>query len=315
MNIAVVRDGGLGDIITILYFCNYHYHSGHNITFIAHKRFHNFLLSQKCISSVKESFNDKDFDLVLNFQAIEHELKNNNNHKYKFKNKYNNKNCLNAEGLPDVTNTPLREIFYNYANSFLKTEPLFFEIKVPDYIDKQVKEYFKNFKKPIICVNHIATAFNRTLNIDEINGLFINNQLGTLVNISSEYFISKQNNAFEIFDKNFHFLSSLIKNCDILFTCNTGSLHIGNNYFKHVITFDTSWPIKEYNILQNPNLHILNPSNKCTNCRLHTGCWLDENVLKTTYNKDFNKEKTPICCYFDHNLVIEKLKKIYNIIK
>lgn len=315
MNIAVVRDGGLGDIITILYFCNFYYHSGHNITFIAHERFHNFLLSQECVSSAKESFNNDDFDLVLNFHRIEHELKNNKNNKYKFKNKSNNKNCLNALGLPDVTVTPIHEIFYNYANTIIKTEPLFFEIRVPDFIDKQVKEYFKNFKKPIICVNHIATTFNRTFNIDEINGLFIVNQLGTLVNISPEYFISNQNNAFEILDKNFLFLSSLIKNCDILFTCNTGTLHLGNNYFKHVISFDTSWPIKEYNILQNPNLHILKPGNECNNCRLHKGCWLDENISTDILDKDFNKEKTPSCCYFDHNLVIEKLRKIYNIIK
>jgi hypothetical protein len=76
MNIDVYRSGGLGDIITVLYFCNYYHQSGHKVNFISHDRFDNFILNQKCINGIRpHPFTH----MTLDYNDVEHDITYNGN--------------------------------------------------------------------------------------------------------------------------------------------------------------------------------------------------------------------------------------------
>jgi len=282
-NLNVKRNGGLGDIINILYFCNYYKKSGHNINFVCNKNFHEFIKLQKVTNTVSEKlFKNNYFNLF--FDGREHsDLKDINNNVY--------------------------DIFYRHGNNLIQTEPLYFEIKTDKECDKKVLDFYNSLKRPIVCVNSIASAINRSFNISDTKKLFNLKFNGTLVNIS--HYIEFENviNAFSKLPKTLTMFTSLIKHCDLLFTCNTGSLHIGNNFFKPTITFDSSWPISEYDVFKNPNLYVLPSSSDCINCKRHGGCNIEE-IGDTVYKEDKHKLLTPKCCSFNSSLVIDKINEL-----
>ena len=311
--ITVHRDGGFGDILIILYFCKYYHTIGYKIQFITHSRFHGFLIQQPFIDSV---FDKKctSSDIDIDFNAIEHHESYNQNHLYnKFDiSKIRHENVLNSERRFDITNASLYDIFYKFANTIIPTEPEFFTLNIPFVENKTVQQYYSKLKRPIICVNHISTTFNRTLNIHSINELFTTCDVGTLVNVSPQYAIAHQCNVYEVLPQSFEILIALIYNCNIVFTTNTSTLHIANNLHKPTIAFNTSWNVDEYNINNNKNFHILESISPCTNCRLHSCCMLDENIKISTHNADFHVEQTPICCNFNSKDVIKQIKIIAN---
>lgn len=282
-NLNVCRNGGLGDIINLLYFCNYYKKSGHNINFVCGEKFYDFIKLQKVTNTVNDKLLKNNY-FNLTFDGREHsDLKQINNNVF--------------------------DIFYRHGNNLIKTEPLYFEIKTDKECDEKVLNLYKNLKRPIVCVNSFASSVNRSFNINDIKKLLGNKINGTFVNISHYIEFENHVNAFDKLPKTLTMFTSLIKHCDILFTCNTGSLHIGNNFFKPTITFDTSWPINEYDVFKNTNLHILPSSSDCTNCKLHLGCNL-EKINYHVYKEDKHNIKTPKCCSFNDRLVIDKINEL-----
>ena len=118
-NLNVCRNGGLGDIINLLYFCNYYKKSGHNINFVCGEKFYDFIKLQKVTNTVNDKLLKNNY-FNLTFDGREHsDLKQINNNVF--------------------------DIFYRHGNNLIKTEPLYFEIKTDKECDEKVLNLYPIF--------------------------------------------------------------------------------------------------------------------------------------------------------------------------
>ena len=183
-NLNVCRNGGLGDIINLLYFCNYYKKSGHNINFVCGEKFYDFIKLQKVTNTVNDKLLKNNY-FNLTFDGREHsDLKQINNNVF--------------------------DIFYRHGNNLIKTEPLYFEIKTDKECDEKVLNLYKNLKRPIVCVYSFASSVNRSFNINDIKKLLGNKINGTFVNISHYIEFENHVNAFEKLPKTLTMLHLLL---------------------------------------------------------------------------------------------------------